>query len=104
LDRFLAELPEKKKVRHAVEFRHGSWWDQEVVALLTRHHAAFVAVSHPRLPETIHPTADFLYLRLHWMGKDLYRYDYSDEELAQWAALVTPHLRGRSLYAFFNND
>jgi len=102
LDRFLTELP--VEVRHAVEFRHASWWDDEVTALLKRHKAAFVAVSHPTLPDAIPPTTDFLYLRFHGLGKQLYRYDYRDEELGEWAARVKPHLRARTLYAFFNND
>jgi uncharacterized protein YecE (DUF72 family) len=102
LARFLSELP--GEVRHAVEFRHESWWDEEVVALLKRHKAAFVAVSHPRLPGSIYPTGDFFYLRFHGLGEQLYRYDYSEEELGDWAARVKPHLRSRRLYAFFNND
>jgi uncharacterized protein YecE (DUF72 family) len=102
LDRFLSQLPDK--VRHAVEFRHKSWWDDEVAALLERHKAAFVAVSHPRLPHNVYPTADFLYLRFHGLGRELYRYDYSDEELGDWVARLQPHLRARTLYAFFNND
>jgi len=106
LDRFLAGLPRRKHkpVRHAVEFRHESWWDDEVAAVLKRHKAAFVAVSHPRLPDDVLPTADFLYLRFHGMGKDLYRYDYSRDELEAWATRLAPHLAGRTLYAFFNND
>jgi uncharacterized protein YecE (DUF72 family) len=102
LDKFLAALPQD--VRHAVEFRHASWWDAEVVELLKRHEAAFVAVSHPKLPDTIYPTTDFLYLRFHGLGRQLYRYDYSEDELKDWAARVKPHLSGRTLYAFFNND
>jgi uncharacterized protein YecE (DUF72 family) len=102
LDGFLAALPQD--VHHAVEFRHGSWWDEEVVALLKRHAAAFVAVSHPKLPNTIYPTTDFLYLRFHGLGRQLYRYDYSEDELKEWATRVKPHLSGRTLYAFFNND
>ncbi len=102
LDEFLSGLP--GKVRHAVEFRHGSWWDDEVAATLSRHAAAFVAISHPSLPDAFYPTTDFLYLRFHGVGKDLYRYDYSREELADWATRLKPHLPGRTLYAFFNND
>jgi uncharacterized protein YecE (DUF72 family) len=102
LDRFVGDLP--GEVRHAVEFRHESWWDDEVVALLKRHKAAFVAISHPSLPDAIHPTTDFLYLRFHGLGRELYRYDYSDAELGQWADRLQPHLRRRTLYAFFNND
>ncbi len=102
LERFLSQLP--AEVRHAVEFRHKSWWDEEAAALLKRHKAAFVAISHPRLPDTIYPTTDFLYLRFHGLGSQLYRYDYSDEELTAWATRLQRHLRGRTLYAFFNND
>ncbi|HEY4761807.1 MAG TPA: DUF72 domain-containing protein [Thermoguttaceae bacterium] len=102
LDEFLSMLP--RDVRHAVEFRHASWWDEEVVAMLKRHEAAFVAVSHPRLPDAIYPTTDFLYLRFHGLGRQLYRYNYSDDELKGWAVQLKPHLEGRTLYAFFNND
>ncbi len=102
LDEFLSGLPEK--VGHAVEFRHRSWWDDEVAATLSRHAAAFVTISHPQLPDSFYPTADFLYVRFHGTGPQLYRYDYSREELAEWAARLKPHLAGRALYAFFNND
>ena len=77
--------------------------DAEVAALLARHAAAFVAVSHPRLPDDVLPTTDFLYARFHGVGEQLYCYDYSRRELAQWAERLAPHLRGRMLYAFFNN-
>jgi len=102
LERFLAGLP--PTVRHAVEFRHPSWWDDEVAMLLAGHRAAFVAVSMFRLPDAMYPTTDFLYLRFHGLGKQPYRYDYSHDELGQWAERVHPHLAGCTLYAFFNND
>ena len=104
LERFLSHLPGRETVRHAVEFRHPSWWDEEVAGVLERHAAASVAVSHPDLPDAIRPTADFLYVRFHGLGKQLYRYDYSEKELRRWADRLAPHLRGRALYAFFNND
>jgi len=91
-------------VRHAVEFRHESWWADEVCELLARRAACFVALSHPCLPEDILPTTDFLYLRFHGKGDQLYRYDYSKAELADWARRAQQHLAGRRLYAFFNND
>jgi uncharacterized protein YecE (DUF72 family) len=98
---FLDGLPQQ--VRHAVEFRHPSWWDDGVADVLARHAAAFVAVSHPELPEDVIPTADFLYVRFHGKGRELYRYDYTDNELGIWAARLKPSLAGRRLYAFFNN-
>ncbi len=102
LEEFLALLP--SRWRHAVEFRHESWWDDGVAALLARHGAAFVAVSHPHLPETVLATADFLYVRFHGLGAALHGYDYGGEELRAWADRLAPHRAGRTLYAFFNND
>lgn len=102
LDHFLKGLP--KSVRHAVEFRNSSWWDKEVEEVLSRHCAAFVAVSHEELPDVICPTTDFLYLRFHGQGSQIYTYNYSRKELTAWAVRVKPYLRGRILYAFFNND
>jgi len=92
------------QVRHAVEFRHPSWWHEETSALLGRFGAAFVAVSHPTLPCDVVPTTDFLYVRFHGTGKELYRHDYSREELAEWTTRLLPLLTGRTLFAFFNND
>ena len=77
---------------------------KETTALLRKHRAAFVAVSHPRLPDTVIPSTDFLYVRFHGRGESLYDYDYSNRELRRWASRLRPHLRGRTLYAFFNND
>lgn len=108
LDDFLSLLPPlrvgRARVRHAVEFRHASWWDEETAGLLKRHEAAFVGVSHPQLPDAIFPTGDFLYVRFHGLGDELYRYDYSKEELIGWAERLRPLLEDRRLYAFFNND
>ncbi|MEW5722799.1 MAG: DUF72 domain-containing protein [Thermodesulfobacteriota bacterium] len=102
LEGFLELLP--AGVRHAVEFRHRSWWDEGTYARLEKFGVAFTAVSHPRLPGEVIPTADFLYLRFHGLGPTLYLYDYSGEELEGWAEKVGPHLAGRTVYAFFNND
>jgi uncharacterized protein YecE (DUF72 family) len=102
LEAFLERLP--GRWRHAVEFRHASWWREETAALLARRRAAFVAVSHPRLPSDVLPTADLLYVRFHGLGPKLYVYDYSERELEGWVRRLGPLLAGRRLYAFFNND
>lgn len=106
LAEFLAQARETAPapVRHAVEFRHESWWDDAVADALAQHGVAFVAVSHPELPAGVYPTADFLYLRFHGVGGRLYDYDYSEAELRDWVQRVAPHRAGRELYAFFNND
>jgi uncharacterized protein YecE (DUF72 family) len=103
LEAFLKLLPADGP-RQAVEFRHPSWWADDTAALLAARRAAFVAVSHPQLPADVIPTTDFLYVRWHGLGRELYKYNYSDQELAAWAERLGPHLAGRTLYAFFNND
>lgn len=102
LDGFLGKLP--GSVRHAVEFRHESWWDDEVKDVLARHGASFVAVSHPDMPDDIIVTTDFVYVRFHGLKGELYTYDYPDKELSRWAKRLEPFLKDRTLYAFFNND
>lgn len=94
-------------VRHAFEFRHKSWWHPDVAGLLREYQATFVAVSHPTLPPEIIPTADFLYIRFHGLGRQLYRYDYSADELSDWVnrvAEVCGDQHIQHVYAFFNND
>ena len=103
LEEFLAQLP-TTGARHAVEFRHPSWWDESVRALLARYRAAFVAVSHPALPQDLVPTTDFLYVRFHGLGAELYRYLYSAEELQGWVDRLQPCLPTHHLYIYFNND
>lgn len=99
---FLGSLP--GTVRHAVEFRHQTWWNDEIAHLLAQHNATFVTISHPKLPSDIVPTSDVLYLRFHGLGLRLYDYTYSRKELQEWTEKVKPYLPGRELYAFFNND
>lgn len=101
LEDFLVSLPDK--TRHAVEFRHTSWWNDRIYDLLARHGVALVAVSHPGMPEILVPTTDFLYLRFHGLGKQLYHYDYSSAELSVWSERVRPLLASQAIYALFNN-
>ncbi|NOZ85734.1 MAG: DUF72 domain-containing protein [Deltaproteobacteria bacterium] len=102
LEAFLELLGNEQ--RHAIEFRHESWWHPDTVSLLSRYRVCFVSVSHPRLPGDIVPTADTLYVRFHGLGEKPYDYDYSNRELATWAEKIRPLLNNRELYAYFNND
>lgn len=101
LEGFARRLPDH--VRHAVEFRHVSWWEEQVADLLARRNIAFVAVSHPRLPDRIFARTDLVYVRFHGLRR-LYDDEYTDEELAEWARRLDAVRAGRSVYAFFNND
>jgi uncharacterized protein YecE (DUF72 family) len=74
---FLALLP--ARVRAAFEFRHSSWFDDEVFGLLRDHKAALcVADADDDLEVPFVATADWGYLRLR-------RPDYGTAALKKWA-------------------
>jgi len=103
LDSFLKKLP--KKYRHAVEFRHPSWYENEKsFAILHEHKAAHVSVSSLRMPMNLTVTTDFVYVRFHGLQGGPY-HDYTNAELMPWAkycrACVAKNI---PIYAYFNND
>jgi uncharacterized protein YecE (DUF72 family) len=104
LDFFLGQLPDW--VRVAVEFRHPSWHDEAVYALLERHGAAYCVMSGAGLPCVLRATAPFVYVRLHGPGHaHLYAGSYPDADLRWWADRIGEWARdGRDVYAYFNND
>jgi len=80
LDAFLALLP--PQFRAAFEFRHPSWFDDEVFAVLHDHQAALcIAEAEGDLEVPRVATADWGYLRLR-------RPNYGDAELKAWANQV----------------
>jgi uncharacterized protein YecE (DUF72 family) len=101
---FLGLVPDW--VRTAVEFRHPSWHDEEVLALLAAHRAAYCVMSGANLPCLLRATTDFVYLRMH--GPDhhhLYAGSYSHGDLEWWAARIREwELAGQDVYVYFNND
>jgi uncharacterized protein YecE (DUF72 family) len=104
LDYFLGCVPEW--IRVAVEFRHPSWHDDAVFALLERHGAAYCVMSGANLPCVLRATAPFVYVRLH--GPDdrhLYAGSYSEDSLRWWADRIAEwDGQGRDVYTYFNND
>lgn len=102
LQRFLGKLP--THYRHAVEFRHPSWMDEETLALLRAHRVCNVWISSLRMPADYTITTDFVYLRFHGLKDGAY-HDYTDDELAPWAEqLARAAARKIPAYVYFNND
>ncbi len=88
---------------NAIEFRHFSWYNEEIYELLSRYNVTFVIISAPGdLPEVAVKTSDTAYVRFH--GKDdWYKYNYTDNELNIWKERVNK-LNPDTLFAYFNND
>jgi uncharacterized protein YecE (DUF72 family) len=77
---FLADMPEKRRV--AIEFRHASWFEDDVFAVLRDHGAALCVADTGEEPAApLVATADWGYLRLR-------REAFSDRELKDWARRI----------------
>jgi uncharacterized protein YecE (DUF72 family) len=101
LDGLLRALPPG---RHAVEFRHESWFTEEVLAALGEHDVALVLGDHPERPfQTHEATASWRYLRFHY-GSRGRRGNYSNRELQTWARRIAGWSEQGELFAYFNND
>ncbi len=100
LEAILSQLDPAR--RNVVEFRHRSWWKEEVFAAFRENGVIFCSCSGPRLPDTLVKTADDVYIRFHGV-RQWYRHDYTPEELAVWASRIRESGATR-VWAYFNND
>lgn len=76
LETFLTQLPPTP--RTAFEFRHPTWFDDDVLELLRSQNRALVVSDTDDMPAThIDKTADWGYMRLR-------RVNYAEETLAEW--------------------
>jgi uncharacterized protein YecE (DUF72 family) len=101
-ERFLAALPRRQQ--HVVEFRHTSWYVQEVYDLMERRRVALCL--HDKAGSEINGpfVGPFVYVRFHGTSGH-YTGSYSEEALAAWAARLVERWRaGQDVYAYFNND
>lgn len=73
--------------RNVVEFRHKSWWNDDVFTAFKAAGAIFCSCSGPYLPDELVRTADDVYVRFHGT-KQWYRHDYNDAELSVWAKRI----------------
>jgi uncharacterized protein YecE (DUF72 family) len=94
-----------RRVRVAVEFRHPSWWHDDIFAILEDADAALCLTDRDSRPTSpLVRTASWCYLRMH-AGRARPAPCYGDTALGSWVErLVTlfgPTVEG---YVFFNND
>lgn len=78
LSSFLRELPE---MRAAFEFRHDSWFDEEIFNLLKSRNIGLCIADTADLGTPKQITADYGYLRLR-------REDYTGDDVKRWAEFV----------------
>ena len=99
---YLQQLP--ADLEHVVEFRHASWYDEAVLALLDEHGIGFVAHDLAGLVSPRWASGRAAYVRFHGTGGK-YWGRYSEEQMSEWARwLALQADQGRSAWAYFNND
>jgi uncharacterized protein YecE (DUF72 family) len=88
--------------RNVVEFRHKSWWNEDVYGAFRKAGIIFCSCSGPRLLDELIRPADEIYIRLHGR-KHWYRHNYTNEELTVWAERIKASDAKRA-WIYFNND
>ena len=91
--------------RHAFEFRHESWFCEEVYTLLREHRVALVIGDRPEVNafQAHELTAGFAFVRFH-SGTRGRNGNYSHSELDEWADRLERWSREVDVFAYFNND
>ncbi len=91
-----------KNYLNVVEFRHQSWWNEEVMTALKSQNIVFSGVSFPKdIPaEFVINNDETAYYRLHGVPV-LFKSEYSEEEMQDLASKIKES--DRKVYVFFNN-
>jgi uncharacterized protein YecE (DUF72 family) len=93
---FLDDLP--PGMRTAFEFRHASWFDDEVFALLKNKNVALCIADSDKLATPTVVTSDYGYLRLR-------REDYQAADVARWAeAIKAQKERWSDAFVYFKHE
>ena len=102
LEAFLRLLP--PSLRNVIEFRHVSWRNEDIYAMLRCYGVAVCLIDTPGFRSAPIATTDFIYVRFHGADR-LYSSSYEIESLERWAADIKGLSEGvRPVYAYFNND
>ena len=95
-DAFLVQLP--AGVRAAFEFRHTSWFDDEVFDRLTARNLAVCIADSEKLSTPVRVTADYAYFRLRDEG-------YQADDIKQWADTVARETSlCRDVFVYFKHE
>ena len=95
-DAFLADLP--PGARAAFEFRHASWFDEEVYDRLRARNLALCIADSEKLSTPVVATADYGYFRLRDEG-------YQDADIARWADTIRAHeAQWKDTFVYFKHE
>lgn len=89
------------KFTNIVEFRHESWWKQEVMEKLSDNNITFCNVNYPKLPSSVVKTTENGYVRMHGNPRLFYS-EYTKEQIKALYSEVK-NLNFKKAYVYFNN-
>jgi uncharacterized protein YecE (DUF72 family) len=95
LTSFLDILP--RGMRATFEFRHESWFEEEVFTCLREHGAALCIAEDEKLATPPVATASFGYLRMR-------RTDYTPADLERWAEFVKQQADWQETFVYFKHE
>lgn len=103
LTEFSAKLRNWPEIRHAVEFRHASWFREDVAELLSSRAIASVQSDAANWPLWDRVTTDLVYVRLHG-HTSTYSSPYSAPALRSWAERIARWRKEtRTVHIYFDN-
>ena len=91
---FLDTLPSDR--RYTLEFRHESWFDDDVFGALRERDIPVCIVEQPDFASPVVATASWGYVRLH-------RFDYDDAMMAEWVKRLAAQPWNEA-YVYFKHD
>jgi uncharacterized protein YecE (DUF72 family) len=95
LDTFLGGLP---NVAAAFEFRHASWFDEDVFARLAARNLAVCIADSEKLSTPVRVTADYAYFRLRDEG-------YQPDDIKRWAETIARDAAAcRDVFVYFKHE
>jgi uncharacterized protein YecE (DUF72 family) len=95
-DAFLEELP--PRLCAAFEFRHPSWFDDEIFARLATRNLALCVADSEKLSAPVKVTADYAYFRLRDEG-------YGAADIARWAEIIKRETAScRDVFVYFKHE
>jgi uncharacterized protein YecE (DUF72 family) len=103
-ERLASALERLPAGRHCFEFRHPSWFTNDVYEVLRSKGVALVIGDTPKRPFQSHElTADWTFLRFHH-GHRGRNGNYSEAELSIWKRRIARWSSTVDVFAYFNND
>jgi uncharacterized protein YecE (DUF72 family) len=104
LSKLSASAKAPARLRHVVEFREPSWYDDRVFSLLEDHRVALCLHDMRGSATDRIAIGPFVYTRFHF-GTQKYGGRYDDRRLDRWAEwLADRAASGLDVFAYFNND